>query len=248
MDIAGIILAGGWGRRMKSRTPKVLHKLSGKPLIYYPIKLLRAVGIKKIMVVYRNDRVRKTVELLDKEVILVHQLQPLGTASAVGCALPKIKESTTLVLNGDDSAFYTPATIKKVISTHQKNQAQMTFVTLKVSDPTGFGRVVRDKDGRVVGIIEEKIATEEQKKNREINDGCYVFDTKWLKHNIVKVPKSAAGEYYLTRLVDIGAANGAKIATFTLENSNEWFGIDTKEKLRQANTKKGPDTQDLLLV
>lgn len=239
-SVAGIILAGGAGRRMKSRTPKLLHKLGSKPLIYYPIKLLRDVGVSRIIVVYRAERVRQSAEEFDGNIDFAFQKIPLGTGDAVRCGLSKVgEEATVIVLNGDDSIFYRPETIRKVIEIHRKNDADITFVTLKVADPTGFGRVVR-KNSKVAGIIEEKAATERQKQmgifnTKEINDGCYVFRKSWLEHNISKIPKSEVGEYYLTRLVDIGASLGAKIATYTLKNSDEWFGIDTKEKLKEAN-------------
>lgn len=238
MSIAGIVLAGGKGSRMKSPTPKVLHRLGKQTLISYPIFLLRQVGIKRLIVVVGHEasKVKKAIRQVDADVIFAHQSQPLGTAHALKFGLAEVKdEKTVIVLNGDDSAFYNPSTIADILESHQRAGADMTFVTLKVNNPAGMGRVLRNGAGKVVGIVEDRAAGEEQKKINEINDGCYVFRREWIMDYIKKVPRSAVGEYYLTSLVEIGAKSGAKINTFELKNADEWFGIDTKEKLEEAN-------------
>ncbi|MEK7182924.1 MAG: sugar phosphate nucleotidyltransferase [Patescibacteria group bacterium] len=238
MDVAGIILAGGQGKRMHSRLPKVLHKVAGRPLIEYPIRLLRALELEPIVVAvgYKAELVKKTVEKLNKAILFAYQPKPLGTGNAVRLALPLVKKSkTVMVLNGDDSAFYRPETLRRILDHHTKSGADMTLVTLEVTDPTGMGRIVRDTQGTFRAIVEDKIATDEQRKIKEINDGCYVFSTDWLSRFIDKIPESPVGEYYLTSLVEIGGKFGTKIETFKLPDNNEWFGIDTKEKLEEAN-------------
>ncbi|MBI2405739.1 NTP transferase domain-containing protein [Candidatus Microgenomates bacterium] len=237
MDISAIILAGGQGKRMHSQLPKVLHKLAGRPLIEYPIRLLRALEGEPIVVVvsYKAELVKKTVEKLNKAILFAYQPKPLGTGDAVRHALPLVKKSTTvMVLNGDDSAFYRPETLKRILDHHTRSGADMTFVTLEVDDPMGMGRIIRDTQGTFRSIVEDKIATDEQRKIKEINDGCYVFKTRWLVQNITKIPKSPVGEYYLTSLVEIGIYSGAKIQTYKLPDNNEWFGIDTRERLKEA--------------
>ncbi|MBI4057709.1 NTP transferase domain-containing protein [Candidatus Microgenomates bacterium] len=238
-DLAGIVLAAGFGKRMQSPFPKVLHKVAGKPLIAYPIKLLHSLKLKPIVVVigYKAELVRRTVEKMDKGIIFAHQMEQLGTGDAVRHALPPITTNNCVVINGDDSTFYSPETIQKVLDTHLASGADMTFVTLEVFDPTGFGRIVRDENGNFSRIVEDKVAGSEEKKIKEINDGCYVFKTQWLAQNIGKIPKSPVGEYYLTSLVEIGMNEDAKIQTFKLSDSSEWFGIDTKERLKKARQK-----------
>lgn len=244
MKITAILLAGGKGKRMHSRNPKVLYKVSGKPLIFYSLKLLSQLPFDDIQVVigYRKALVKSAVLSISKKLRLRQkvgfavQTKMLGTGNAVAIALREVANKITdvLVLNGDDSCFYSPQTIKKVLALHTKARSDMTFVTLKLKNPTGLGRIVRDKSGKVVRIIEEKAATSAQKKINEVNDGCYVFKTSWLRRFIGKIPLSAAGEYYLTDLVAIGGKFGARIETFTLDKTNEWVGINTKEELARA--------------
>ena len=270
--ITAILLAGGKGKRMHSRLPKVLHEIAGYPLLYYSLKLLSKLPIYDIQVslgykqsltlrdkqsltlrdkqslILANARIKKdTVKsvALDigkelniaKKLNFVVQYKRLGTGHAVRTTLKYIDPSIEdiLVLYGDDSFLYKPETIKRVLSLHDKSQADLTFITLRVDDPGGMGRIVHDAEGKVVRIIEEKAATEAQKKTREVNDGCYVFRTSWIREFIKQIPLSATGEYYLTDLVEIGAKNGAKIETYTLADTREWFGVNTREQLAQAN-------------
>ena len=168
---------------------------------------------------------------------VVFQERALGTANAAECAIPKLRRNVRdlLVLNGDDSAFYTSQTLKAVIARHQKEKNVLTFVTLVKKDPFGLGRIIRSKEGKLLRIVEEKIATEREKKNREVNIGCYLFNKNWFAKNVSLVWLSKVGEYYLTDMVEIALKKKQKVATFKLKNETEWVGINNSQELEIAD-------------
>mgnify|MGYP001589649826 FL=1 len=238
-DIGVIVMGGGLGKRMKSDTPKVLHEIAGRPMIAISLENLRKAELNEIVVVvgYKKEEVIKRV---GRGVKFAVQKRMLGTADAAGQGLKMISKGikTVVVLNGDDSAFYRPVTIKHVIATHEKEGTVLTFVTLVKENPTGLGRVIRDQKGNLVGIVEEKDATNAQRKVKEVNDGLYVFDKDWLAKNLSKVTKSpVSGEYYLVDLVAIALKGKNKVVSYRLKNNDEWFGINTREELATAYKK-----------
>lgn len=238
-DLVGVILAGGKGKRMHSKVPKILNTIAGRPMISYSLENLRNAGIKNIVPVLGFKR-HLIIAILSKNVNYAVQPKPLGTGNAVLNAFPKILPSTKtlLVINGDDSAFYTPKTIKNVIELHKKDDSMLTFVSLIQDNPQGLGRVLRDLKGKLIGTVEEKNATENQKKIKEVNDGLYIFNYKWLQKNIYNIKKnSVAKEYYLTDLIQIALSNKDKVSVYTLPDSNEWQGINTQEQLKEAEEK-----------
>ncbi|MEK7060987.1 MAG: sugar phosphate nucleotidyltransferase, partial [Patescibacteria group bacterium] len=138
------------------------------------------------------------------------------------------------VLNGDDSAFYSPEIINKLIEKHISSNASFTFLTIEMDNPAGLGRIVRDENGKVKKIVEDKDATGEMLKIQEINPACYVFKVKFLKKYLPKIRKSSVtGEYYIVSLVDVGIKNNERIETLRSENSL-WRGVNTKEELQEA--------------
>ena len=121
---------------------------------------------------------------------------------------------------------------------HKQKKAILSFVTLIKDDPHGLGRIVRDGRGNLKGIIEEKDATDKERKIKEINDGLYVFDKKWLEKNLPKVEKSpVSGEYYIVELIKMAIDQGERTVAYTLPNSIEWQGINTPEQLAEAERK-----------
>jgi UDP-N-acetylmuramoyl-L-alanyl-D-glutamate--2,6-diaminopimelate ligase len=238
-DLVGVILAGGKGKRMHSKVPKILNTIAGRPMISYSLENLRNAGIKNIIPVLGFKR-HLIIARLSKNVNYAVQPKPLGTGNAVLNAFPKILPGTKtlLVINGDDSAFYTPKTIKNVIELHKKEDSTLTFVSLIQENPQGLGRVLRDLKGNLIGTVEEKNATENQKKIKEVNDGLYIFDYKWLRKNIFNIKKNfVAKEYYLPDLIQIALTNNDKVSVYTLPDSNEWQGINTQDQLKEAEEK-----------
>lgn len=237
--VSAIILAAGKGTRMQSRLPKVIHEICGRPMIAYTLENLRRAGIRDITIVV-SFRKNLVINKIKGAVKIAIQKNPKGgTADAAKAGFKLIsKESKTLVvINGDDSAFYSPETIKKIINIHEERERKLTFVSLMKKDPTGLGRVVRRADGLIAKIVEEKDATPEERKIKEVNDGFYVFDKKWFSWNIEKVKKGPQGEFYLVDLVKSAIDQGDRVATYALPNDDEWHGINTREQLAGAEQK-----------
>jgi len=238
-DIGVIVLAGGLGKRMKSDIPKVLLQIAGRPMIALSLENLRKAQLGEIVIVvgYKKEEV---MERVGGRVKFAVQKSMLGTADAAAKGLKMISKGikTVVVLNGDDSAFYLPETIRDVIAKHEREGAILTFVSLMKENPSGLGRVIRDEKGNLVGIIEEKEATDIQRRIKEVNDGLYVFDKDWLANNLPKVTKSpVSGEYYLVDLVAIALSGEDKVVCYQLKDNNEWFGINTREELAAADKK-----------
>lgn len=235
-ELSAIVLAAGEGKRMESKdVNKVTLPLGGKPMILHTVDLLRKVEVSPITIVvgFAKDSVKS---LLGKDIVFVEQEQRLGTANAVEVALKELPQISgdVLILQGDDSAFYTKETIEALVNKHRKRNAAFTFLTINVDNPTGLGRIVRDAGGKLAGIVEEKDATLEQKQIREINPACYVSDVQFLRKYLPQVEKSpVTGEYYLTSLIDIGIRNNEIVETLTAGNI-PWRGVNTKDELEQA--------------
>lgn len=234
--LSAIILAAGKGTRMQSTdTNKVALKLKGEPMLVRTINILRESGIKSIVVVVGFAK-ESVISLLDSTIIVAEQKDQLGTGHAVMAALSNVpKESNSvLIVYGDDSFLHTPITYKKLFETHRNQNAKVTFITMESDSPSGFGRIIRDENKNVVGIVEEKNATEEQKRIKEINLGCYIIDKKYLEENIRNIKKNdVTGEYYITDIIDIIASQKGKIAAYKLTDS-KWRGVNTREDLAEA--------------
>lgn len=221
---------------MKSKTfNKVVLNLGEKPMILYTIELLEKLQIKPIIVVvgFARDSV---MSVLGNRVIFAEQKKRLGTAHATQCGLKKLNSKTSdiLVLNGDDSAFYTENLIEKLLETHLTSKAALTFLTIALDDPSGLGRIIRGKNGEVLAIVEEKDATEEEKKIKEVNPACYLFKRSFLKKYLGKVKKNKiTGEYYLVDLIGIAVSNKEKVEAVEMKEI-PWRGVNTEKELKEA--------------
>ncbi|MDE7101078.1 MAG: NTP transferase domain-containing protein, partial [Anaeroplasmataceae bacterium] len=196
-----IILAAGKGSRMKTSIPKCAIPILGKPMIEYVIEAVKTSVEKTICVVGAKKEV--FLELLSNRVVFAMQEEQLGTAHAVKCALPYITDENgfSLILSGD-VPFVDSNLIQELIDYHLKEDADITVVTTNVSNPFGYGRIVRDKKNHIVGIVEEKEATDQQKKITEINAGIYCVKNTVLKQLINQLPiHLSTNEYYLTDLI-----------------------------------------------
>jgi bifunctional UDP-N-acetylglucosamine pyrophosphorylase/glucosamine-1-phosphate N-acetyltransferase len=235
-NLGAIILAAGRGKRMNSKTiNKVAMQLADKPMIVHAINLLESLGIKQVVVVVGHAK-KSVMDILGNKVIFAEQSKRLGTAHAVLCGLKKMPKniSDILVINGDDSAFYTKQTIEKLIDLHSTSDASITLLTIEKENPLGLGRIIRDTNGKISSVIEEKDATEVQRKIKEINPACYVFKVQFLDKYLSKVKKSeVTGEYYLTSLIGMGIVNKELIETYRGGNLS-WRGVNTKDELAEA--------------
>lgn len=234
-NIAAIILAAGKGIRFQSTTiNKVTLPLAGKPIILYSIELFENLGIKNIFVVVGFAKESVMQVLGGYKVTFVEQKEQLGTASALALALSRLSSTITnvLVVNGDDP-FHKEKNVKRLISQHKLKGVAVTFTTSKLADPTGMGRIVRDGKGKVTAIVEEKDASAEQKKIKEVNGACYIFSVVFLKKYLLKLRKSpVTGEYYLTNLISMAVANGERVETVSAEG--KWKGINSPKDLKEV--------------
>jgi len=234
--LGAIILAAGKGKRMQSKKiNKVTLPLGGKPMILHTAELLRQVDVSPIVIVigFAKDSVKG---LFNGDVLFAEQKKRLGTAHAVYTALKELPQNVedVLILQGDDSAFYGQDIIKGLLNAHRENDASFTFLTIDVENPTGLGRIIRDKRGNLQGVVEEKDATQKQKQINEINPACYVVNTQFLKKYLPRVKKSPiTGEYYLTSLIDIGIKNGENVQTLRA-GKIAWRGVNTPKELEEA--------------
>lgn len=235
--IAAIILAAGKGVRMRANgVNKVALPLVGKPMIRYATDLCEKSGIDKIIIVvgFAKNSIQK---ILGGRYIYAEQKSQLGTADAVSVGLKYLPKDfkDVLVFYADHCAFYKPKQISELVNLHRKTKSPLTFITVKSDDPFGYGRILRDSSGEVLGIVEEKNASPKEKKIKEINPGLYCFRRDFLKKYLPKVRKNKiSGEYYLTDLVEIGILHREKIKTLQVKDTNCALGVNTQEECQKA--------------
>lgn len=235
--LGAIILAAGKGKRMQaSEKNKVVYHLANKPMIVHTVELLEQIHTEAIVVVVGFAKESVVEALSEKHVIFTHQEERLGTGDAALCGLKALPEkiTDTFIFYGDDSAFYTPQILKKLLQAHTQANAEMTFLTIEVENPTGLGRIVRDKKKQVIAIVEEKDASEEQKTIKEINPACYIFKRNFLEENLPHIEKSPiTREYYLTSIIDMAFHQKAKME-IVAAGKIPWRGVNTPEELQAA--------------
>ena len=230
-----VILAAGMGTRMKSKMPKVLHKVCGKPLSKWVIDASEAAGADKVCAVV-GHKAETVKEVLGDVCEFALQAEQKGTGHAVMQAIDVIKNSKgeVVILNGD-TPLITAETINKAIEYHKNNGNQATVITAILDDATGYGRIVRDNDGSVLKFFAQKDASKEEKKINEVNSGMYVFDAQSLVYALDKItPNNAQGEYYLTDTLEILLSAGKKIGGYAISDNDEIRGINDRVQLNEA--------------
>lgn len=243
-----LIMAAGLGTRMRSGLAKVLHRLSGRPLINHVCSTAAVLGPEKIYVVigHQGDDVKTAVlgEMDAEAVEFAVQKEQLGTGDAVNSARGFLenRESTVVVLSGD-VPLIRHETLSEMIGQHHKSGAACTVLTVKLDDPTGYGRVIRSEDGNFDRIVEQKDASDAERAVNEINSGIYCFDTKKLFAALAGVKNNnAQGEYYLTDVPAILRGAGDTVGLFVHEKRSEIEGINDRiqlaemERLLRENT------------
>lgn len=234
--VISVILAAGEGKRMKSKNSKVTHKLCGKPMIEWVYDAVRLSGISDVAAVvgHRADQIKR---VLENKVAYVEQKEQLGTGHAVMQAKGylKDKEGYAFILYGD-TPLITSETIANTIEFHKKNSYSATVITAEVDNPKGYGRIVRDKNGDVVKIVEHKDASEYEKNIKEINSGMYCFNIKHLREALGELDNNnSQGEYYLTDTLEILVNKGLKVGAFKIDDPNEIKGINDRIQLAEAS-------------
>lgn len=234
MDIQTIILAAGKGSRMKSQLPKVLHQIAGKSLVQHVINSCQSLGASHchLVIGHGGNLVKSSVESGRVKLSFAEQTEQLGTGHAVKMALPDlIENSPTLILYGDVPLTH-HRTLTELVDLHLQNPTGIALMTCNLEDPTGYGRIVRDSSQKVLGIVEHKDSTEEQKAIQEINTGIMCCNSNQLKDWISKLNNdNAQGEYYLTDIIAMAVSDGETVETTQPQNLYEVEGINTLRQL-----------------
>lgn len=234
-DMIALILAAGKGTRMKSKLPKVLHHVGGVPMVEQVLRNVKAAGTRRQIVVvgFGSEVVQEYVG--DRAEIVVQE-QQLGTGHAVLQAESLLAgTSGTLLVTCGDTPLVTEETFRKLLACHEETQAAATVLTAVMPDPTGYGRVIRDADGQVVKIVEQKDGSPDELAVREVNAGIYCFDMDLLwqmLHNVTN--QNAQGEYYLTDVIGMLVAAGKRVSAFAAADYRETLGVNSRLQLAEA--------------
>ncbi|NOY65492.1 MAG: UDP-N-acetylglucosamine diphosphorylase/glucosamine-1-phosphate N-acetyltransferase [Nitrospirae bacterium] len=233
-ELSVIVLAAGLGTRMKSSVSKVLHKLNRRYMIDYVLDTVQKLKPDNTVIVAGRHNIKELKEIFPTCTVAL-QSRPLGTAHAVISGVKKIGnfQGDILVLNGD-TPLVTPDTIRAFITRHRRAGNHLSIISFIAQNPTGYGRIIRDKRNRPLLIREERNATDAERAIREVNSGVYLFskETVSLLKRIKKNPLK--GEYYLTDILEIANKSGYRCGVYPIGQEEEFLGINTKDELLQA--------------
>ncbi|MFC6591283.1 bifunctional UDP-N-acetylglucosamine diphosphorylase/glucosamine-1-phosphate N-acetyltransferase GlmU [Deinococcus lacus] len=229
-----VILAAGAGTRMKSSLPKVLHPVAGRPMVGWTVKVARELGARDIVVVTGHGAEQVEAALSGQNLQFARQEQQLGTGHAFLAGAGQLRgDGDVLVLYGD-TPLLRAETLRELLQGHRAAQSAMTVLTGELPDATGYGRIIRDAEGRVLRIVEEKSATAEEKAIREFNSGVYVMDPRSPELASLIRNDNAAGEYYITDLLELYREAGDSIHAYKLSDADEVMGANDRRQLAEA--------------
>lgn len=233
--LMSVILAAGEGKRMKSKNSKVIHKVCGKPLIEWVHQSVKDSGIEECIIIVGHKADQVKICMGEKANYAFQEAQ-LGTGHAVMQAIEYLqgKSGQVIVLCGD-TPLITSKTVSRTIELHNKNNNSATVITAEISDPSGYGRIVRDSEGNVIRIVEHKDANDEERQIREVNSGMYCFNINHLVDSLKELNNdNSQGEYYLTDTLEILIKKGLKVGALKVEDPNEILGINDRVQLAKA--------------
>lgn len=236
-NIAVIILAAGLGTRMKSDKAKVLHEVLGKPMIMYVTETAAEIAGGNVIVVVGNQSaiVKETVSKYFNVFFSIQEEQ-LGTGHAVRCAFPNLTENIeqVVILNGDVPLIRSD-TVHCFLENHVNADRDVSVLAVDVEDPKGYGRILLDKNRRVIGIVEEADATEEQKQIRTVNTGIYCVKKNFLFSSVKKIRQNnTQSEFYLTDIIRIGNSEHKEVGVFIGRDADEFIGVNNPQELVSA--------------
>lgn len=231
MKLGVVILAAGRGTRMRSARPKVLHTLGGRPLLAHVVATARTLNPARIAVVYGHGGERVPAAFGGEgDLTWVEQTEQLGTGHAVQQALSSVEDTERLLILFGDVPLITPATLTALIAAAA--DTPLVLLTLELSDPAGYGRIVRARDGAVERIVEQRDADPEELAIREVNSGIMVIECSRLADWIERLEnENAQQEYYLTDIVALAVADGEKVQAVTAPDADEVMGINDRTQL-----------------
>ncbi|MCW2487918.1 bifunctional UDP-N-acetylglucosamine diphosphorylase/glucosamine-1-phosphate N-acetyltransferase GlmU [Candidatus Symbiopectobacterium sp. NZEC127] len=225
-----VILAAGKGTRMYSDLPKVLHPLAGKPMVQHVIDAAMETGAKQVHLVYGHGGDLLKDRLTNPDLNWVLQAEQLGTGHAMQQAAPFFADDEDILMLYGDVPLISPATLARLLA--HKPQGGIALLTVKLDDPTGYGRIVRDEKGSVVGIVEHKDATEQQRQINEINTGILAANGQDLKRWLSQLNNNnAQGEYYITDIIAMAASEGRRVEAVHPDNLSEVEGVNNRLQL-----------------
>ena len=236
-SLKAIILAAGEGTRMKSDTPKVLHKILNKSMVDYVLDAAGEAGADSTCVVVGSHAENVISALQERNIAFAEQKERLGTGHAVMCAKEFIEgeDSDVLILYGD-TPLMKGETLKNLVDAHRKEGNSASCLSAFLDNPTGYGRIIRDENGLFAKNVEEKDTTSEEKKIKEINVGVYCFKSKSLLFALDNLKNdNAAGEYYLPDALEIIRSSGQRVNAFPAEDADEFLGVNSKVQLYEAS-------------
>ena len=231
-------MAAGLGTRMKSNRAKVLHEIGGAPLIAYVVRAAQALDPRAIITIvgHQAEEVERAVlaEVGELASFVVQEKQR-GTGDAVESARAVLENSDSLVLVlSGDVPMIRVETLQNLIKNHNNTGAACSILSVRLENPTGYGRIIRDNNGEFRKIVEQRDATEEERQVREINSGIYCFEAKDLYAALRKVePKNDQGEYYLTDVAEIILASGGAVSVYLIHDPREVSGVNTRAELAE---------------
>lgn len=234
MKTTAVILAAGQGTRMRSKSPKVLHMLLGRPMICYAVETACQVSTAQPVLVigHAADQVRQVV---GDAVRYAVQESQLGTGHAVEQTRDLLEGNTDLVVvTTADMPLLSSSTLHRLVNEQREHVGPITMLTVLSDEPRGFGRVLRDDHNRVTGIVEQAHATPEQLTIRELNTSVYCFTADWLWEALPRIPLSPKGEYYLTDLVSVAAGDGHSVQAIIVDRPEEVIGINNRVHLAET--------------
>ncbi len=235
MEAAAIILAAGAGTRMKSKKPKVAHEILGRPLVQWVTHAAVDAGVNRQVAVVGHMR-EQVIPLVADVAEVVVQEEQNGTAGAVKvCADALADFDGSLVVLSGDCPLITSETIASLVELREREDAACVVLTMTLADPFGYGRIIRDTDGQVKRIVEQKDATAEEARVCECNSGFYCFDARALFEALAHVDNNnAQGEFYLTDVLEICRNNGRKVLALETQDANECLGVNSRIQLAEA--------------
>ena len=234
MQKYAVVLAAGKGTRMKSKYPKVVHKVCGKEMVNHIIDVSKKSGVKDVVAILGHEsEVVKNV--LPVDTMIAMQTEQLGTGHAVKMAKEYINDEDTIVILCGDTPLIKEETLKRLFDYHIENEYTATVLTTVVENPTGYGRVIRDENGDLLKIVEQKDGNPEELATKEINSGIYCFKGKMLRESLDLLDNNnAQGEYYLTDTVKILRDKGFKVGAFNGSTIEELMGVNSRLELSKA--------------
>jgi bifunctional UDP-N-acetylglucosamine pyrophosphorylase / glucosamine-1-phosphate N-acetyltransferase len=238
-EVSVVILAGGMGTRMRSRIPKVLHRAGGLPLIEHVVNTaLKITTADRITVVVGSQADRVQAALSHRAVQFVYQAEQLGTGHAVSvCRESLVSRSGHVVIIYGDGPLLSAATIQSLIDKQRASDTAATLISTTLENPRGYGRLLLDDEGMVLDIVEEKAATEEQRRIRLVNPGIYCFRADLLWRHIGEIrTDNPAGEYYLTDMPAIFRRAGYRVGTFYAEDPTELLAVNNRVELVEVDS------------